>query len=96
MKLSNKHFIVVSVLVSIVVLNVILFVNTKWFNNDHNASTTDKVIDGIYFSTTCVSSVGFGDLTPQSRQAKIIVVIEQLLVIAIAFDMIMTYMNYRK
>jgi len=96
MKLNLKHYIVLSVLLGIVVLNVLLFVNTQWFNNDHNASIVDKVIDGIYFSTSSFSSIGYGDYTPQSRQAKIIVIVEQFLVISIAFDMIIAYINSRK
>jgi voltage-gated potassium channel len=38
----------------------------------------DTKIDGLYFSTTVLSTVGFGDITPTGQTARVIVSIQML------------------
>jgi hypothetical protein len=40
--------------------------------------TTPEVIDFLYFSFTVLTSTGFGDIVPVTRQARAICVLEQL------------------
>jgi hypothetical protein len=43
-------------------------------------SYTDNVVNGIYLTTTTLSSVGYGDILPVTNSAKIIIAVEQMLV----------------
>lgn len=48
---------------------------------DHITFSEKNVVDAIYFSTTIQATIGFGDITPKSKLAKIIVIVHQNIVI---------------
>ena len=49
----------------------------------------DKYIDHLYFSTTVMTTVGFGDIVPKSSLAKITVMIQELIVIILTVALVL-------
>lgn len=52
-----------------------------WMSNDDPANFTQSInrVDGIYFTVTMLSTVGFGDITAVSQSARILVTVQMLL-----------------
>jgi hypothetical protein len=48
-----------------------------WSNQDEH----DGFLGKLYFSTTTLSTVGFGDVSPVTRRAKLMVMLEIVLVL---------------
>ena len=48
----------------------------------HAFEFKDSLIDPYYFSMTTLSSSGYGDYTPKTRLAKLVVMSEMLLIVA--------------
>ena len=69
----------------IIVLIVILyqFDHTHWNGLDKKNDNTfgKRLINRLYFSTTTLSTAGYGDITPKTISAKIIVMIMQLVIL---------------
>jgi|TARA_B110000240_G_scaffold180833_1_gene212183 hypothetical protein len=51
-------------------------------NLDKKHFNFKSIIDPYYFSFTTVSSVGYGDITPQTDKAKLLVMTQQILMIS--------------
>jgi hypothetical protein len=41
----------------------------------------NKPFDVVYFTTTTQTAVGYGDITPKSKKAKFVVIINQILLL---------------
>ena len=54
--------------------------------NYKSLSVTERVIDGVYFTTTTFSSVGYGDISPIHPASKLLVAMEQLFLLFITVD----------
>lgn len=82
-------------LICISILHIILFVfNTPFkFNNDKDKGKMSRCMDGIYFSTTTISSVGYGDILPLNGLAKMLMSIEHIILIYLSFDEIKNYVH---
>lgn len=89
MKITGKIFI--SYIIIILIINVVLFTMTDLFNNNKNSSICDQIIDGVYFTTSTISSVGYGDITPKKPLSKIIISMEQIMLIYFSFDIFSQY-----
>lgn len=50
-------------------------------------------IDPIYFSFTTMSTVGYGDLSPRSRRAKILVMSHQMILLVSEMALILKYIK---
>jgi hypothetical protein len=52
-----------------------------WMSNDNPANFTQPIdrVDGIYFTVTMLSTVGFGDITAVSQNARIVVTVQMIL-----------------
>jgi hypothetical protein len=67
--------------VVILFFTMFIFLNTKkedWYANEYKDLT---FMDSLYLCMTSFSSVGYGDITPSSTKAKIIVVILQIFIL---------------
>ena len=56
-----------------------------YMRGDDNFNGLDKnseFIDSLYFSLTTTSTVGYGDISPKSRVAKVLVMVHQTIVLA--------------
>jgi len=80
-KLFTKTFkkkLIISLFIEIIIFIVFAFIyyfmDTKNFNNMKNS-----LIDSIYFSIVTSASVGYGDITPKTDIAKILVLIQIIL-----------------
>ncbi len=71
--------------VSNTVLNISLITlvyGVIYANLDKRHFNFKSIIDPYYFSFTTVSSVGYGDITPQTDKAKLLVMTQQILMIS--------------
>lgn len=66
------------VLGTFVTLFAFLYVALSAYSPEAFSEEVDKV-DGIYFSVTVLSTVGFGDLVPVTREAKMLVTLQMVL-----------------
>jgi len=74
-------------LMIIFTINMLIFiVDGDAFNNNKDVSFVQKIIDCFYFSTTTMSTIGYGDITPQKWYSRMAVSLEQLMVIAILYN----------
>ncbi len=60
-----------------VFINSLIMFYTPWFNN-HHSGTWHAITDAIYFTSTTMSTVGYGDMTPQVQGAKLWTVFIQM------------------
>ncbi len=61
--------------------------------NVPKGSKLDAIVNGTYFTMTTMSTVGFGDITPQTKSCKLFVMIIQLTTMFLGmrlFDSIVT------
>jgi hypothetical protein len=47
-------------------------------------------VDGIYFTTTTLSSVGYGDILPTTTIGKMVISAQQLIVLFLSWGMLST------
>ena len=64
------------------ILNVFLMVYSNGFNTK-SKNTLDKVVDGVYFSTTTFSTSGFGDILPVTNWSKCIMILQHAILLYI-------------
>ena len=51
---------------------------------DSNAFTHDlSILDAFYYSTTTQSTIGYGDISPRSFEAKIVAILQMFSVVGI-------------
>jgi uncharacterized membrane protein len=64
--------------------------------NDHFNGVEEKIFfDYVYFSATVQATIGFGDITPRTRMAKFLVMIQQLVVVFITASFIFNAYEYK-
>jgi hypothetical protein len=79
--ISAYKNIIFLILIMFTVYLLIFVYATGWFFTDangvpiqpHEMSYNDRVMNSIYFSTTQMSTVGFGDICPKNNKAKFVV-----------------------
>lgn len=80
----NKLKIIIIVLVLFTLLYMILFNTTEGFNN-RKTNILETCIDGVYFSTTTIATIGYGDIVPIKYWSKFIVSLEHILLIYLTY-----------
>jgi hypothetical protein len=90
-----KLKVIIIFVVLCILINSYLFVNTDWFNNNQNVSTTEKIVDAVFFSLYTTSGTGYGNLVPEHMYAKIIVSIQLVALILLTFDIFIYYLQKR-
>jgi hypothetical protein len=69
-------------LVAIIVFAILYFLLARMGAADFTGlSKTSTPLDALYFSSTIQSSVGFGDISPMSGRAKLLVMLQQFVLI---------------
>jgi hypothetical protein len=75
-------------LAAIIVFAMLYFLLARMGGADFTGlSATSTPLDALYFSTTVQSSVGFGDVHPTSGRAKLLVMLQQFVLIAGVVDL---------
>ena len=84
--------IIVFYTIIILIINILLFCFVpSFFYKEADISTKqniDRIVDGTYFTFTEISTIGFGDITPQTNWAKMIIVAEQIGLLFVTFNAI--------
>ena len=73
-------FITFYVLIILVFSIIYYIIGSHNFNYKHYHLNKHYFLDCVYFSTVTNSAVGYGDITPKTKLAKIIVIIQILLI----------------
>jgi hypothetical protein len=78
-----------AVIVTVILIMMMLsFVNYQLIVDGHMniepSTYRDNVTNSVYFTTTTMSSVGYGDILPKTITAKGIVALEQIMVLLLA------------
>jgi hypothetical protein len=53
-------------------------------NSFNGLDENSSFIDVLYFTTTTQTTIGYGDITPKSKLARSIVIVQQLLIVVAA------------
>lgn len=86
--LTRELFFLLMLLIFMSVLNSFLMIYTDGFNNDPTKGTFDTSGDGFYFTTTLLSTIGFGDITPVKTWSRCLIAVEELVVLLAAFGLV--------
>ncbi len=95
-KLSNYKNIIFMVFI-VFTLYLIIFIHYPgWFFTDANGVSIhkqdmpywDKVTNATYFTTTCMSTIGYGDITAKTNAAKVVVSITNMVALFISIGVI--------
>ena len=65
-----------------------LFDHTHWagLDADNDKTAMDKFFNRFYFTMTTFSSTGYGDISPQSKEARTVAMLVQLLMTVAILD----------
>lgn len=89
---TREFSIIVFYTIIILIINILLFCFVpSFFYKEADISTKqniDRIVDGTYFTFTEISTIGFGDITPQTNWAKMIIVAEQIGLLFVTFNAI--------
>ena len=82
----NKSKLLKIILFSLIIISIfsIIFYNYDYthFNGlNKDDDNNDKLFNRIYFTVTTLSSAGYGDITPKSKDIKILSIILQFILI---------------
>lgn len=81
-----------SVLVVVVMLVMACFaLNYYLVTTGHMSSSAngvDGVVDALYFSTTTMSTIGYGDILPVTNTAKLAVAFQQMFMIGLGWGLL--------
>lgn len=80
----NNFSIIIGILIVFAVIYTIACPTTDHWKglNDLNDSTiTDKFFNRLYFSLTTMTTIGFGDITPVSKTARSLVMLQMFTII---------------
>lgn len=79
----NLRFIYYVLLVQIAIVFVfaLIYFGIKSEENFNGLTKNSTFIDCLYFSLTTASSVGYGDITPTSQIARVLVIIQEFCVL---------------
>lgn len=92
--MSNKQIGILIILVLFLLLNIGLMMFTEnLFNNDNTKTYGEKALDGLYFSTTTLSTVGYGDISPIHWSSKTLVILEQLFLVYLSINAVGLYID---
>ena len=98
----NNYKNIIYVVFVVFTLYIIVFVNWPgWFFTDANGNSItkndmpywDKVTNGTYFTTTCMSTIGYGDITPKTNTAKLVVSVTNMVALLISIGVISLVSN---
>lgn len=95
----TKYFKLFAIAITIIfVINLILFYNNHFYTSDDdmNKPKTDKFVDAAYFTTTQISTIGFGDFSPRTNISKIIASFAHLAIIILTYNVISEFTPLRK
>ncbi len=88
-KVSKKIMFAVVVYIALCLMLNMYLIRTGGMGEKLQAkSSEDQLVDGVYFTTTTLSTVGYGDIAPQTPFAKCVVAVEQLSIFAVGLGLI--------
>lgn len=76
-----------------VTITIFVIINTYLIDNGH-IKTTDTydsndvngtLVESVYFTTTTLSTIGYGDISPKTQFGKLAIALEHLFIICVAF-----------
>ncbi len=73
-----RSFFVVFIVFTLINAFVFYYVDDNKAFNNKKTDKTGAFVDGLYFTITTISTVGFGDICPQKNWSKIYTVFMQL------------------
>ncbi len=95
----GKHLIVAVLIVIVIFILINSFlmyhVDTIGAFNNKKGTKMDAFVDGIYFTSTTMSTVGYGDITPQTKSAKIFTTCMQVVVLFLSMRLFDTASQMR-
>jgi len=86
LKSTFSHFKTITKLLIAYIFTVLLYAfiyyNIKGNNNFKGLNKDSTFIDCLYFSFTTTSTVGYGDISPKSQLARIVVMTHHLIILS--------------
>lgn len=98
-RILTKYFKLISLIfIILIIVNMMLFFSGDYYQPGviENKSKTDKVIDSIYYTTTELSTVGYGDFSPITKRAKLVTIGSHIAIIILAFNIFSEFIPMRK
>ena len=79
----KEQLIETCIIVAVCTVIFICFDHTHWkgVDEEQDKKIGDKILSRFYFTTTTISSVGYGDISPKSNACRIVVSILQLFIV---------------
>lgn len=82
-KIKNFSIIIGILIVFAVIYTIACPTTDHWkgLNNMNDATLSDKFFNRLYFSLTTMTTIGYGDITPVSKTARSIVLLQMFTII---------------
>lgn len=82
-KIKNFSIIIGILIVFAVIYTIACPTTDHWkgLNNINDATLFDKFFNRLYFSLTTMTTIGYGDITPDSKTARSIVLLQMFTII---------------
>jgi len=81
----NKSKLAKIILFSLIIITIFSFLFYRYdyshFNGLNENNDKEKLFNRIYFTVTTLSSAGYGDITPKSKEVKLLSIILQFILI---------------
>ena len=87
MKVDIKYNILKTYLTVLIFYSMIYY----YMGETHFRLRDGSIVDSVYFSTTIMSTVGFGDIIPISDVGKMIVITHQITTIILAGALVLNF-----
>ena len=83
-----KNITIIIILLALIVVSLMFFDHTHFggIDEEEDKNLTDALINRLYFTSTTISSVGYGDIVPKSRSLKLFTIIIHILVVMTTID----------
>ena len=90
---GGSRFVYWNILVAILIIIVIYGIIYTILGYMGHLNNFNSFIDGLYFSVTTITTIGFGDVTPKTTLAKIVVMTQQA--VTILFFVLLCFASWR-
>lgn len=97
-KFSRYYRLFITVIIIILIINIILFFTNNFYDKGIIETKTngDILLDSLYYTTTELSTIGYGDFYPKTNIGKIFVSLSHIGILVLGYNILSEFFPMRK